>query len=330
MILVPFPQYEKLKFNSVTVLLVLIIVSLHFLVVQNEVQTGTVNVQTRETDIFHQVQAQLYLNYLRTQGQHLDKRHRWIASIDHQEKEDHILSRISLQDPYFDPLATSAEGIDEVSYKHWASTYEQIEEVTQLNSASLLGVKVSEANFSRWVTYMFVHVGFYHLLSNVLFLFLFGALIEKIFGGLMVIVLFLGAGLVAVPVYLLLSGQTSVPLVGASGGVCGLIAFYCIYKFKEPLRFFFWVLPVDKYFGFIQISTGFVLLLWLLSDVAGYLSSVSFLESIAYGAHIGGFIAGTLSALGIIAYEKYIKEAGSGLKPPPSKWVFRISSLGQG
>lgn len=305
MILVPFPHLIKIRKNQVTLLLMSTLVMMHFLVKEYEVSSSTsMNVPKAESEIFHSVQAQLYKNFLESEKK-LNKNQRMVASLGEQDKTHRILSSMSLKDPFFDPFSVSRKGVDEVSFRHWTEMYYVIKEFSAVNSANLLGIRSDEWAWQNWISYMFIHSGFYHLLSNLIFLFLFGALIERSFGGLMTLVVFLGSGLVSVPIYILMTGVSTVPLIGASGGVCGLIAFYSICKFKEPMRFFYWVLPFEKYYGYVTLYTGVILFLWLLSDVAGHLGAVPYIDSVAHAAHLGGFIAGASAGLSVLAYRKW-------------------------
>lgn len=94
-----------------------------------------------------------------------------------------------------------------------------------------------------------------------------------------------------------LTDLNQISLVGASGGVCGLIGFYSVYNMQNKIRYWYWVLPFEKYYGFMNLSCGFLLLLWMLGDLAGYFSGVSFLDNVAYAAHLGGFFVGSLCAV---------------------------------
>lgn len=304
MILVPFPKHKKIQNCYVTCLLIAMIAVVQLLVKEYEVADVSLMVTMSESEMFHSVNAKLYKNFLNSE-KNLDKNQRRVANIGDQERDTKMISQIALRDPFFNPLTASRVGVDDVSYKHWQETYYLLQEYASVNSASLLGIKSDSLNWQSWFSYMFVHAGAYHLISNLIFLFLFGALVERAFGGLMTVVIFLGSGLLVVPVYLLLTGEANIPLIGASGGVCGLIAFYATCKFKEPLRFFYWVLPFEKYYGFVTLYTGVVLFLWLFSDLAGYLASIPPFDGVAHAAHLGGFIAGASAGCAVLAYRKY-------------------------
>ena len=60
-------------------------------------------------------------------------------------------------------------------------------------------------------------------------------MIETMLGGAMVYIVFLGSGILAAPIYMYLNPLSQVSLVGASGGVCGLIAFYSVYCFHDKI-----------------------------------------------------------------------------------------------
>ena len=136
------------------------------------------------------------------------------------------------------------------------------------------------------VTSMFLHWGFAHLLGNMWFLWIFGDNIEDFLGSLGFIVFYLLTGVAATMAHILTTRNPEVPLVGASGAISGVLGAYVVLhpaiRVKTLLTFgFFWRV--------IYIPAVYFLGLWFLMQILGGFQPGG---SVAYGAHIGGFVAG--------------------------------------
>lgn len=133
------------------------------------------------------------------------------------------------------------------------------------------------------IGYQFAHAGLFHLLGNMLFLWVFGnAVLDKV-GNLWFPVIFLATGVVAGVAQMALDG---VPTVGASGAVNGIIGFYLVVypKNRVHLMWFFFLRG-----GEFSLP-GFVLILfWFFMDNLGAFGGGG---AVAYWAHVGGFVAG--------------------------------------
>ena len=141
-------------------------------------------------------------------------------------------------------------------------------------------------------TSMFLHAGILHLLGNMWFLWLFGDNIEYYLGKIKFLFFYLAVGIFAglFHVFGTSSDQASIPAIGASGAIYGVLGAYLILYPKNRIRAFtvfffhpilFWV-PAYFYVG-----------VWFFYQLA-YIGQ---LTSIAYLAHIGGFIAGVILIL---------------------------------
>lgn len=312
MLLIPFPEKEQAFKYQITLIIALFMIILHFFINIFSLPLPPFSLKKSESRIYFSVQSKLYKNYIQSLGSYKNSDQRFIASIfekkiiDSKNQQAH-LSRASIYDPLFNPLEVSKKGVDLVEYDLWKDIHWKMKQNIHLSSSALLGVNYKNHQKSYWLSYLFVHTGWVHLLSNIIFLILFGILIETLFGGIMVLLILLGSGALAAPFHILLSGLSPIPLVGSSGGVCGLIAFYCIYKFSHKMRFFYWILPFKNYYGFISLPLGIIFVLWTLADIAGYLSGISFLQHVAHTAHMGGFFIGALCALGLLVKERVAK-----------------------
>jgi membrane associated rhomboid family serine protease len=143
------------------------------------------------------------------------------------------------------------------------------------------------------LTSMFMHGGWLHIGSNMLFLFIFGDNVEDNFGHIKYLIFYLICGFAADFAQIILGGSSSeVPNLGASGAIAGVLAAYLILfpqaqiRSLVPLGFFVTVFRVP---AIIMIGIWIVTQLISLFPVAEQGST-----GVAYGAHIGGFVAGLL------------------------------------
>jgi membrane associated rhomboid family serine protease len=142
----------------------------------------------------------------------------------------------------------------------------------------------------RLFTYMFMHGGVWHLLGNMVFLFVFGDNVEDALGHARFIVFYLLCGVIAAVVHSAVTVSPDVPLIGASGAIAGVIGAYVI--LHPNIRI--WVLfpvPVVSFLP-LRFSAAFVIGLWIIYQIASGLFLTG--EATAWWAHIGGFFAGAL------------------------------------
>ena len=136
------------------------------------------------------------------------------------------------------------------------------------------------------LSYMFLHGDIIHLASNMLFLWVFGDNVEDAMGHVKYLVFYVACGVAGALAHAFMLPASTLPLIGASGAVAGVIAAYLI---LHP-RVLVWVLV----FRFIplKISAAWVLGAW----VATQLLMVVFNQpnQVAWWAHIGGLVAGAV------------------------------------
>ena len=144
------------------------------------------------------------------------------------------------------------------------------------------------------LTSMFLHGGIGHLLGNMLFLWIFGDNIEHALGHVRYLVYYLVCGVLASLAHVMVTyaygGNTEIPSLGASGAISGVLGGYImLYPFRRVTVLLFRIFTeVPAY-----IAIGIWFLFQLVSSL-GMLGGGSQLGGVAYGAHIGGFIAGVL------------------------------------
>lgn len=208
-----------------------------------------------------------------------------------------MLGQLAFRDLNFMNAAPSLiiEG-DQVAFRYWQKRIHEVRAYQETHPSFALGLTADESGLGRWLSYIFVHSGWLHLASNLLFLFIFGAALERQIGGLGFLVVFLLSGVFAAGVFALATGVTSAPLVGASGAVSGVMAMFCFINWNQPVRYFYWFfLPFRGFMGFVFLPAWVALVLWMLSDLAGYFGNLAELGGIAYTAHLGGEAAGLIA-----------------------------------
>ena len=153
---------------------------------------------------------------------------------------------------------------------------------------------------------MFLHGGLLHLGGNMLFLWIFGNNIEDHLGPLRFVLFYVAAGVVATIAHIAVQPDSTVPVVGASGAIAGVMGAYLVWFPNTPiltLFFFFIVL-------FRQISAKWLLGFWLVSQFF-----VNPNSGVAWVAHVGGFVFGALIGL--------LVRASGGLRRATFKPVYR-------
>jgi membrane associated rhomboid family serine protease len=140
------------------------------------------------------------------------------------------------------------------------------------------------------LTSMFLHAGWLHLFGNMLFLFIFGDNVEDAFGHLKYLAFYLFCGLAAALSQIYLAPSSPVPSIGASGAISGVLAAYLVMFRNNPVRVLLGFFPavVPAY-----VMIGVWIVLQFLYGAASFAHTQQS-GGVAYGAHVGGFLAGLL------------------------------------
>jgi membrane associated rhomboid family serine protease len=146
---------------------------------------------------------------------------------------------------------------------------------------------------------MFLHGGFMHLFGNMLFLWIYGDNVEHRLGHLAYGLWYLITGAAATLFHSLFAGSSPMPLVGASGAISGVLGFYFMWFPHNRVRLWFFLFPL--FMNVVLVPARIVLGAYLLIDnlLPFLISSGSAGGGVAYGAHIGGFLAGLAVAWGV-------------------------------
>jgi membrane associated rhomboid family serine protease len=147
-------------------------------------------------------------------------------------------------------------------------------------------------------TSMFLHGGWMHLIGNMLYLWVFGNNVEDAMGHKRFILFYLSCGLLAALTQAVLNPDSEIPMIGASGAISGVLGAYVL---LHPHARILVVIPIGILIYTPWIAAYWVLGLWFVLQLINSLISASDSGGVAYGAHLGGFVAGML----LIPFFKY-------------------------
>lgn len=142
-------------------------------------------------------------------------------------------------------------------------------------------------------SYMFLHGGWLHIIMNMWMLWLFGDNIEDVTGHGRFVLFYLLCGLAAVSLHMVFESDSTIPIVGASGAVAGVMG---AYVFLYPHGRVTVLVPIIIIPLFFQVPSFLFLGIWFLSQVASGITSAAqqAAHGVAWWAHVGGFIAGAI------------------------------------
>lgn len=257
---------------------------------------------------FMQYQGELYSNFVEL---HRSEFSEFVQDLQYRntkncESCNKVLSVMAFRDYQFRNLASSlSESAEFQEHKLWQKDFQSILNLQTDLYEYKFGISTDKIGVFQFVQYQFIHGGLMHLMGNMWFLLILGCFLEPILGAALFLFLYLSSGVLAGLGYLYLSGLSTMPLVGASGSISGLMGFMAYSYFKERVSFLFWLLPKKEYMGKIQLPVYLVILIWFVSDLSGYFSSILDFGSIAYAAHISGFVYAWIIAFAL-EHKNYI------------------------
>lgn len=211
-----------------------------------------------------------------------------------------VMGSQGLKDPKFIHQAPALDFYgDELAIQKWKEKIGGYEEALIGRSSRVFGLQTQNSTPLSWITYQFMHASFVHLFGNMMMLVLFGAALENILGGTGLLLVYLLGGLAGAWGFLALSTTTVAPMIGASGSLSAVMAFYAAYEYRKRVSFFYFVSPMKGYWGWIYLPTLIIFPLCFLPDIVGYLSTPAELgDGIAYAAHMGGALFGAFLGFG--------------------------------
>lgn len=186
-------------------------------------------------------------------------------------------------------VSLSPQGLDQL-FQDWGLIPAQL-------SASLRG-QVAKP-FHEWITLlssMFLHGGFFHIGGNLLYLWIFGNNIEDQLGHFKFVLFYLGCGVGAGLTQWAFDPTTTLPTIGASGAIAGVMGAYVL---RFPKAQILTLLPLIIVFTTVRIPAIFFLGIWFAQQALFSLAALSDQVNlgsagVAYWAHSGGFVCGLI------------------------------------
>lgn len=163
---------------------------------------------------------------------------------------------------------------------------------------ALVPTSINFLNISTLTTFLssiFLHAGFMHLLFNMWFLGIFGDNVEAALGKIKFVLFYLSGGIIAGLAQYIFLTKESIPILGASGAIAAVLGFYLI---KYPHRTVKTFVPYFRAVITIDLPSQVVLGLWFFAQILNGTASLAVQTAassgVAWWAHIGGFVYGLL------------------------------------
>jgi membrane associated rhomboid family serine protease len=157
---------------------------------------------------------------------------------------------------------------------------------------SSYGLVPAHFHFASFLTSMFLHGGWLHIVGNMWFLWIFGDNVEDILGHLQYLIFYLLCGVAAAAAQIALNPASWVPTIGASGAIAGVMGAYLVKFAHSRIQALIFVFV---FFTTVELPAAWFLVYWFVLQLfqgAGSLGSSRASQGVAWFAHVGGFIAG--------------------------------------
>lgn len=167
-----------------------------------------------------------------------------------------------------------------------------------IETYALIPANVDIGNYLTWkpfITSQFLHAGFLHIISNMWFLRIFGDNVEEKFGHLLFLVIYLASGVAGVLLQFVFSPDSTIPMLGASGAVAGVLGAYLVFFPHHKVKT---LIPLGFLWTTANISAYFMLIYWFVIQLfSGFGSFIDTqMGGVAFWAHVGGFAVGYIIA----------------------------------
>lgn len=164
---------------------------------------------------------------------------------------------------------------------------------------------VAGRHWINLLTAMFMHGGWLHIIGNMVFLWAFGPEIEEAMGRPRYLIFYLLSGLVASLAQVVAMPSSTVPNLGASGAIAGVMGAFLVTYPRDQIR----TLLLFGWFARITFIPAAILIgLWFVIQLFSEVGSVASVQSggVAYMAHVGGFVFGAITAR---PFERFLRSS---------------------
>ena len=146
-----------------------------------------------------------------------------------------------------------------------------------------------------FISSLFLHAGFLHILSNMWFLWIFGDNVEAVMGHIKYLGFYLFCGITASVVQYIFTVDSTLPMIGASGAIAGVLGAYLKYFPRNSIDT---IVPIFGLPIIVAIPASLMLIYWFFTQafngVASIVTSTASIGGVAYVAHVAGFASGFL------------------------------------
>ena len=157
--------------------------------------------------------------------------------------------------------------------------------------------------FITLITSLFLHGGWLHLGGNMLYLWIFGDNVEDKLGHFRFLIFYLLCGIAASALHIYLEPTSTVPTIGASGAISGILGAYIL---MFPRARVLTLIPIFIFIQIVELPAYIILGLWFVLQFFNGMLSIGYatagMGGVAWWAHIGGFIAGLLLVIPLRKY----------------------------
>lgn len=168
-----------------------------------------------------------------------------------------------------------------------------------------------------FISFMFLHGGFLHLISNMWTLYIFGDNVEDRLGPVRYMVFYIACGLLSGLTHLFFNYYSDLPVIGASGAIAGVMgAYFILYPESKILT----LIPIIIIPWITEISAFIFVAIWFALQFINAAGSGGQAGGIAWWAHIGGFI------FGILLLKIFLKIPETGLTGMTKNWTEKKKS----
>ena len=182
-----------------------------------------------------------------------------------------------------------------------------------------------DGDYTGILTSMFLHAGWMHIGGNMLFLWIFGDNLEDQMGHVGFLIFYLACGILAALAHIYSAPGSTVPTVGASGAIAGVMGGYLLLFPRARVDV---VVIIVIFFRVFTLPASVMLGIWFALQVFGGFSTPAEGGGVAFWAHAGGFIAGIVLTLPV-----WLRRGGAGFwnrthgQPPHPEITYRRSSI---
>jgi membrane associated rhomboid family serine protease len=309
--MVIIPTEKRFDWNHAPVVLfsiVLINILIFFIYQSGDGKKFESALQAYQKEKFLEIEWPFFKKYLNEKND--TKALNRYQSLYNEQRFDEISFNIILNQDFYRYLR-----IDQYEYFQlgdvgdWFAVREQINDNIASTSISSFGLTPSSIKVFHFLSYQFLHGDMMHLLGNLFFLVICGFAVEAAIGRWRFLLFYLICGIAGGALHVIFNLKETIPLVGASGSISGVMAMYLgLFRLKK-IEFFYWLFI---FVGYFRAPALLILFFYIGKELFQFYGGGE--SNVAFLAHTGGFIAGAI-IMGIAYYlnpkifnQSYIEE----------------------